>query len=293
MSHSASSAPSADRAERARRLGVGEGLAFILGPFRGGTTLLRKILDSHSRIVSPAETWFLLPLLNLWDGEGSAPGYNPKQASAAIRGHVGVGEFLDCARAFAGRFYAARMSAGERWFVDKTPPYLAIAPALAAMFPKARFIALARDPRGLAWARHTWRHATSPDVRSRFGGVAQDLQRLASFARGEAARTIVVRYEELCLDAERVARGVCAFLGEAFEAGMIAYGNAAHHEGYGDENARLHERPHTSSIARWDDSFESSMQRELLALVGEGALRELGLGSIEALMSGTGLRRSA
>ncbi|MCA9300553.1 MAG: sulfotransferase, partial [Phycisphaerales bacterium] len=65
---------------------LGDRLAFVIGAFRSGTTLLRKILDAHPEVRAPAESWFLLPLLNLWDGKGEHPEFRPSQASAALRG---------------------------------------------------------------------------------------------------------------------------------------------------------------------------------------------------------------
>ena len=40
---------------------------FIVGSGRSGSTLLRLILASHSRICIPPETWFLVPLLDKYD----------------------------------------------------------------------------------------------------------------------------------------------------------------------------------------------------------------------------------
>ncbi len=259
---------------------LGEGLCFLIGPFRGGTTLLRKMLDSHSRIVSPAETWFLLPLLNLWEGQGQCPRYNPAQAAAALRGHLSQEQFIDCVRAFAHCFYAAHMDGSVRWFVDKTPPYLTIAPALAQIFPRARFIILARDPRALATARHTWKHANSPSVESRFAGVAGDLARLASLADLVASRAQCVRYEDLCRAPEETCRRLCDFLEVPFEAKMIRYGGSPHDEGYGDENTRLHDAPHTDSLERWREVITPEQSDALLARCDAHALERLGYGAL-------------
>ena len=265
---------------RARELGRGEGLAFVIGPFRGGTTLLRKILDSHSQIQSPAETWFLLPLLNLWEGRGKDAGFDPSQASAAIRGLVNQDQFIRCCRAFAGMFYAQQMVGSARWFVDKTPMYLQIADVLVGLFPRARFIVLVRDPRGLCWSRHTWRHANSPSVESRYAGVAGDIQRLAAFWREQHDRSVLVGYEELFTDPLTVCSRLCQFLEIPFERRMSEYGRAPHGEGYGDENTRAHDRPHTRGIDRWRDGLDESQQLELLELCGAEALSAIGMDGV-------------
>lgn len=42
---------------------------FVIGTFRSGTTSLRYILDSHSRISCPPESKFLEPLASLYNSE--------------------------------------------------------------------------------------------------------------------------------------------------------------------------------------------------------------------------------
>ena len=271
---------------------TGRGLAFVLGAFRGGTTLLRKVLDTHPAVCSPAETWFMLPLVNLWEGAGEHGRFNPKQAAAAIRHHLKQEEFVACCRAFAGRFYAQAMlnhGAGRSAsvFVDKTPFYLQIAGALPTLFPEARFIVLGRDPRGILWSRHTWRHGGEDPIESRMKGVATDFGRLAGFwaarERFGADRVHLVRYEDLCASPADEARKLCGFLGVGFDAGMVDYGHASHHEGYGDEKSREHARPHTGSVDRWRGGMSEAVQAEVARACGGEALGALGYGELAGL----------
>jgi hypothetical protein len=260
--------------DRSREMEVGRGLAFVLGAFRSGTTLLRKMLDSHSRLYSPAETWFLLPLVNLWEGVGESSVYKPQQAAAAIKSHLSREQFVACCRAFAGRFYAANMPARASVFVDKTPPYLPMAGALPALFPEAKFVVLARDPRGILWSRYTWRHAQGASLESLVGGVAGDVRRLSSFV--QANRCCVVNYESLCGEPMESLVRVCAWLDVAYEPGMVAYGGRGHHEGYGDENTRQYVQPHRESVQRWD--LPKAVEAELMGLCGLESLASLGYG---------------
>lgn len=254
----------------------GRKLVFLLGAFRSGTTLLRKMLDSHPQIHSPAETWFLLPLLSMWEGSGASPRFNPAQASAALRGHVSQEQFLDCCRAFACRFYAAGMPAGKCVYVDKTPMYLNVAGALPQLFPAARFIVLARDPRAILWSRHTWRHADQSPIESRIKGVAGDVRRLAAFVAEHAPRCALVRYEDLCVDPEPGLLHICGHIGVTFDPRMIDYGKVSHHEGYGDENTRTHQRPHPDSLARWGPELTPQIERDLFSMSTGDALTTLG-----------------
>ena len=264
--------PSTDEREQ------GDNLIFVLGLPRTGTTLLRKILDSHSEVYAPAETWFLLPLLNLWVGKGSAEGYLPSQAAAAVHGHVSEEQFLACSRAFAARFYAANQPAGVRYFVDKTPLYVNLIGTLPRLFPKARFLVITRDPRGTVWSRHTWKHITSRDPEEHFKSTAEGTQRLATFLTEHSDRSLHVLYERLCTEPESAVPAICEWLGLVFEPAMIHYGKHAHHEGYGDEKTRDHARPHTDAMNRWKgpDGLTDAQQSRLAEICGRDLLTQLG-----------------
>jgi len=51
--------------------------AFIIGVYRSGTTLLRYVLDCHSRIAVPPESVFLDPLADLWRTDWMWPNPRP------------------------------------------------------------------------------------------------------------------------------------------------------------------------------------------------------------------------
>lgn len=258
----------------------GDGLAFVLGAFRGGTTLMRKMIDSHPQACSPAETWFMLPMLNMWDGQGEAKGFNHGQAAAAIKQHLQLKQFISCAQAFAARFYAETIAPGASIYVDKTPMYLKLAGPLADIFPKARFIVLHRDPRSVLWARHTWRHSDNGPIEQRVEGVVADTKRLAAFASNHPGRSHLVSYERLCMDPAPELARLCGFLGidraQSSISTMINYGAAKHHEGYGDENTRSHQRPHTESVSRWRGHLPQAVEHALAQRCGVDVLRGLG-----------------
>ncbi|MCP4594316.1 MAG: glycosyltransferase [bacterium] len=264
---------------------AGSWLVFVLGMWRSGTTLLRKVLDSHTQVYAPAETWFLLPLLDLWEGHepGAAP--NPSQAAVAMRGHVDHARFLDCCRAFAARFYRSTMPAAASYFVDKTPRYLRLAEVLPDLFPAAKFIVLTRDPRGTVWSQHTWKHIDSVSPEAHFAGAAEDNRTLDRFLRAHPERSLHVRYERLCDAPAAEARAMCAFLNLPFEPGMIAYGHQPHHEGYGDEKTREHDQPHTQALARWSgaDGLTVEQQAQLATECGPDVLTRLGYPDLAAL----------
>lgn len=261
-----------------RDLELGKHITFVIAPWRSGSTLLRKILDSHPNLYAPSETWFMLPLMNVWDGKGEHPSYNPLQAATALQQHLRPEHFVECVRAFAGRFYATGFSPGITNFIDKTPMYLPIAPMLAAIFPHARFICLARDPRGIAWSRHTWKHIQSADVSGHYNPAANDLHQLATFYAAHRQRSALVRYEDLCNTPAETARSLCAFLDVPEHAGMVNYGSSPHHEGYGCERTREHANPHAESTDRFarQGAMTAEQQRACIAACDAGVLDLLG-----------------
>ncbi|MFH1419646.1 MAG: sulfotransferase [Planctomycetota bacterium] len=256
----------------------GEGQVFLLGSWRSGTTLLRKILDSHTQIHAPAETWFLLPLVDMWCGEHAAEGSPSRQAAAAIQGHLDFDQFLECCRAFAANFYQARIPPEATYYVDKTPFYLRLADLLPRLFPEAKFIVLTRDPRGTVWSQHTWKHIDSPAPEGHFESVAEDNRVLDKFLQAHPDRTLHVQYEQLCTEPESAARVLCEFLNLPYESGMIDYGLKPHHEGYGDEKTREHDRPHVEAVRRWstEDGLTIGQQAELARACGKDVLIRLG-----------------
>lgn len=273
-----------DVADREAALRTGRGLAFVIGPMRGGTTLLRKVIDAHPRLTSPAETWFLLPLLGMWTGQGSAGAFPPKQAAAAIRSHLDQAQFIEACRAFAGSFYASITPGGSAVFVDKTPPYMDLADTLPVLFPEARFLVLARDPRGTMWSRVSWKHTQPEPVEQTIDGVARHVQIQASFLKKWAERSLLVSYERLCTDPAEEAARVCGFLGVEPCDAMVEYGRVPHHEGYGDENSRQHSRPHASSVSRWEGHLNESVQAALARRCTPEALETLGYAAFASMI---------
>ncbi len=255
---------------------AGRGLVFVLAPMRGGTTLLRKVLDSHPMIYSPAETWFLLPLLNLWSGQGASGTYDASQAATALRGHLTLEQFVTAARAFAASFYAQTMPKRASVFVDKTPPYLDICDTLPTVFPEARYLVLTRDPRSTLWSRLTWQHAVAQPIEEAIRGVATDARRQVAFLGAFPSRSLRVSYERLCTEPVEEAARVCEFLGLPRHDAMTEYGAVPHHEGYGDARSRAFDRPHTESLCRWAGHLGEREQAMLAGAFAPGELESLG-----------------
>ena len=240
------------------RTGSGPRLAFVLAPMRSGSTLLRKMLDAHPLLASPPESWFLLPLLALWQGDGANDRFNPRQAAAGLQSIADRSAFVEASRAFASRILARSAHPACRWVVEKTPLYLQVHRELVEVFPESRFIVLLRDPRAIAWSIYTWDKLKDQTLEDALACAAGQVRQQHEFLREQGDGPLVVRYEELCAEPETACRTLCGFLDVPYDPMMIAYGrHSCAPAGYGDEGTLEHERPHASSLARWQGSGES------------------------------------
>ncbi len=279
------------------RLGRGEGLVFLAGLPRSGTTLLQRLLGSHSQIHTLTEPWLMLHPLYALREQGIATDYGAPLARLALQeflGQVGRDEELyrEGIRALAGVLYGAAMAGrGERYFLDKTPRYYHVLPELARTFPEARILLLLRNPLAVLssmLARGPGGQAADPtqalrrepfmmtDLRRGPRLLAQALERLPP------ERCRAVRYEELVEDPEGRLRELCAWLGLDYEPDMVAYGRHAHARGrFGDPyGAPAHERPVTAPRDRWREHLRQPRLRPFakayLKELGPALLRRLG-----------------
>lgn len=124
---------------------------FIFSLPRAGSTLLQRILTSHTDICSSAEPWLLLPFLYIRKKSGMLSEYSH------FSGYTALNEFVDglphkeddyneSLREFVSQLYEKRCSNNEIYFIDKTPRYYLIIPEIVNLFPDAKFIFLFRNP---------------------------------------------------------------------------------------------------------------------------------------------------
>jgi hypothetical protein len=243
---------------------------FMVGSGRSGTTLLRLILASHSRLFIPPETYFLLPLTAQLPADRVLTGAEVTRAVAIITGHFRWPDMGIDAAVFASKaaalpqptlrdvveiIYATHLAReGKQRWGDKTPPYIRIVPALAGLYPEARFIHLVRDGRDVAKSFQSvgWYGPLLHKNTSEWCEAMAVDRRLA--ASPLAGRFLKVRYEDLVRSTEEVTRGICEFLGEAYEPQMLSWQQQVDHL-VPRREMHIHEKlrrpPGASDIERW------------------------------------------
>ena len=187
--------------------------AFVLCSVRSGSTLLRVLLNSHSKIHSPQE-------LHLRD---LTVRIKTDYAGNAL-GEIGLDDeqlrFLLWDRLLQRELSAA----GKEVLVNKTPNDVFIADLIARCWPDARFIYLLRHPGAIARSRQETRPQDSPERNARmvlrYGNAVEQAR--------AALPGVTVRYEELTADPRGATRRVCEFLGVPWEPGMLDYGRFDH-----------------------------------------------------------------
>lgn len=270
-------------------------LLFVIGPPRGGTTLLTRMLGAHSEVHSPPEPHLMTPLAHLgyYERVDQAP-YDPLIAQRGIREIVGVlpggeADYLESLRAYTDTLYGKLLEpTGCRVLLDKTPAYALVLDFLGRLYPNAPAVVITRNPLAV------W----SSFVQSFFDGDHESAHRMnplleryvpamARFLREPPMRVHHIRYEELVKDPEAHMRAVADFAGLGFEDAMVNYGEQAEGrteaaKGLGDPITVAKEtRPTTKSLARWaedmaGDAAKVEQAEQILARLDDADLETWG-----------------
>lgn len=226
---------------------------FIMGTQRSGTTLLRLILNAHSKIAIPEEARFLTPLLKkkylkknltgdslhrlvsylssneqfkLWNYDS-----RPFLLELARKSEISLHELIST------MFSSYCSAEGKTIWGDKSLFFSAI-DILVSLFPEARFIHIIRDGRDVF---DSWRKMDP--TKNNSAVIALDwsykLHRIEnSLKRIPSTHQMVIRYEDLISEPERITKAVCAFIGVEHEVSMLDFYKTSHHY-IGDHHSNL------------------------------------------------------
>ena len=211
---------------------------FIGGAPRSGTTWLQHLLDFHPRVSCAGEALFFKELAVPLDRLMAARGRAIEAKNAAVFKHSGgyappgPGDG-DVLLRTAILLALQRQSAGKACDAvgEKTPENVFFFPRLKHLFPAAKFIGIARDPRDvLTSAWHFFqRPASGGDeqaaktefVRAALPALDSGARAMIALAERHPADCLIVTYEALRgAPAETLAR-LFAFVGVAAEAGVV------------------------------------------------------------------------
>jgi hypothetical protein len=238
-----------------------ERLVFLIGSPRSGTTLLQRMLGSHSQIHTLPEPHLLTPLAHLgyFRTVDKAPydHINAAEANRELVGHLPRGEadYLDACRAYADTIYERLLApSGKARFLDKTPAYGLILDFLEKLYPQARYVVLTRHPVAIL---HSYAHSFFDGDYEKAWAYnpipARYVPAIARFLREEKVPLVHLRYEDLVAAPEAALERVFAFLGLPMEPQAVEYGRHEHVKGgFGDPiTVNAHTRPVADRVHRW------------------------------------------
>jgi len=237
---------------------------FVFGVHRSGTTLMRLVLDSHSRIACPLESMFISPLSKLWEDE------------LALKGLAGMGfqethvkekfkEFIDYF------FDTYAQSRGKVRWVDKCPHYVDNMNFIESLYgSEARYIFLFRH--GLDVACSVANMPIEPAEKHKIdcgdpyvGGArywAKQCEKILDFEEEVGGRGVRVYYEELVNNPEKALRPVFQHIGEEWEEQVLRFYDFDHCRTPGLEDPKAsHSKAFYKSLENWTELEVSTVKR--------------------------------
>jgi tetratricopeptide (TPR) repeat protein len=187
---------------------------FIVGMPRSGTTLLERVLGSHSQVTSAGELSDL-----------------PRQLRwvADRHGHAVIDEELldamhDIDFGLVGRRYLQQSqwrANGKPFYVDKLPPNFMLIGCIRRALPHAKVVHMTRDPMDVCFSNYRAMFGDSYSYSYNLESLAHhyhQYHRLMDFWRNTMPGFVIdVSYSGLVLDTERTCRDVLAACGLPFE----------------------------------------------------------------------------
>ncbi len=210
---------------------------FIMGCQRSGTSLLRRILDSHTNIACPPESSFLVQLARLYE--------IPRSREGLAAMGVSDEDILKQMRLFTETVFAQYLirKNKNRW-ADKTPHYVNHIDTIDKMFNgNIKYLGIVRHGLDVAESltQFSWGvlkpYYSDSGIDKRVAAAKywrdQNLKILRA-ASNLGDRFMIVKYEELTSSPIQVLQEVFSFLDEPWQAEVLDYNSFKHDLGFED-----------------------------------------------------------
>jgi hypothetical protein len=268
-------------------------MLFVISSPRSGSTMLERMLESHSQIQGGPEPHIVTPLAHLgfWDKVDKAP-YDHILAAESQKLFVSKlpnqdEDYWQACRAYCDVLYGQFMRNSDKTIcLDKTPAYGLILPFMMKVFPDAKFVVLTRHPIA----------TFSSFANSFFDGNYQTAQThnpllnryvpaISQFFRQTDIPFIHVQYENLVQEPEEWMEKIYNYLEVPFEANTVNYGEQKQDrdvkEGLGDPiGVKQHSRPSAESLHKWAEELSAEPQKRSMM---ENIVRQLDPADLETL----------
>lgn len=274
-------------------------LFFIVAKGRSGTTLLQSILDTHSGMVVPPESTFVLYLKRFGykrqfkSGDGKTIveylKYDRKilanwfldlelleqQIESVIKEGAGFAEI--CKLVYLG-YPSARQKAKVFFLGDKNPPYGFEVSFLKEAFPEAKFFHLIRDYHDcVASGLVTFNKAPVSTISHSWMRMNQQIDH---FKQLEPERFHTIIYEDLCHRPQEIMQEVFQFLGADLESEVFKFNERVKQNvDYNEKNRKAFMHAHkdllnpinTSNIGKYKKQLSEKQIRTIEYIAGNYA----------------------
>lgn len=227
---------------------------FVIGSPRSGTSLLRLVLTSHSKIIIPPECGFIVWLYGKFSRWNKRDSINPTTREHFLNELYACKKFdtwaleritLDglisnlqpsnyatlCALVYSA--YMSKLGRSATIWGDKNNFHIDHLPLLGEIYPNARFLHIVRDGRDVACSYREVmnRKSASPyapnfktDIKSIGNEWSTNVNKVGDYLdKLINAKQTTVRYEDLVLQPEYVLSEVCSWLNLSYEPQMLAF----------------------------------------------------------------------
>ncbi len=203
---------------------TGHGPIFVFGMPRTGTTLVDRILSSHSKIASVGELTHFGLILKELTRSSSQFVLDPETLRRAVTTDLNA----------AGAKYIQqtdRLRGASDYFVDKMPLNFFYAPLILAAIPNAKLICLRRHPIDTCLSNFRQLFRTSYS----YYNYSYNLEDIGRYYKHfsdlidywgktlPSTRFMEIQYEDIVADQEQETRRLLAFCGVAFEAACLDF----------------------------------------------------------------------
>lgn len=235
------------------------------GCFRSGTSLVRRLLNAHSRIYCGPEVKFFRDFY----GDYFQDPLKHLRFAHSARSMLSDDDLLGLlGRAFIDMHEQAAAQAGKVRWADKNPEnVLYLAQWQRLLNDDWRFVLVVRNPLDtLASMKESGFPLTIPaTLDERIALYVRYTLAGLRFVDAHPDRCYVLAYDRLVLEPEDRLRALMAWLEEDYEPAQLCYNDVPHQAGLEDPKVAKHRQIVRDSIGRWRNAFGQAETEQILA----------------------------
>lgn len=247
-------------------------IIFLFSLPRSGSTLLQRILMTHSKIKSISEPWLLLPIVHMLKKDSTLSYYSHTNCCNAIEDLIKnlpneYEDFYKHVNTFITNVYNSLCDSDKIYFLDKTPRYYLIIPEIFKIFPKAKFIFLFRNPiQILSSIIETWGNGTLKHLFHNYIDITKGFDLLSKGYNEIKHLSYSLNYEDFLENPQKKLYEIASYLEIDYEEHMLTKFNEQKlHGRMGDPTGiKKYNKISKDSLNNWKKTFGTFFRKKLL-----------------------------